>query len=82
MVLLLIGLEDWQLESKLYLYESDGLPGMSQVSNPFKHEGGKVSASESMLVPAHGIEINGETYVAPFACFKDEFLRNNTWAVQ
>lgn len=55
---------------------------MSQVSNPFKHEGGKVSASESMLVPAHGVEINGETYVVPFACFKDEFLRNNTWAVQ
>lgn len=69
-----IGLEDWQLESKLYLYDPDGLPGMSQVSNPFKHEGGKVSASESMLVPAHGIEINGETYVVPFAYFKDEFF--------
>ena len=69
-----VGMEDWQLESKLYLYDPDGLPGMAQLSDTAKPEEGKSFDTEATLLHAHGIEINGDTYVIPFAYFKPEFF--------
>ncbi|MNG19538.1 hypothetical protein D3C84_1037050 [compost metagenome] len=69
-----IGYEEWQLESKIYLYDPDGLPGLSSLSDIVNRDEGKVTAPESNLVPSHCIEINGDVYVIPCAYFQPEFF--------
>ncbi|MEI7052150.1 DUF6602 domain-containing protein [Pseudomonas koreensis] len=69
-----VGMEESQLESKLYLYDPDSLPGILAVSDAADRPSTDEHASALTLIPAHSIEINGDSYVIPYAYFKPDFF--------
>lgn len=66
------GMDEDYLDYEVYHYDPDFLSGFHEVENPIDLSNGNARATCPMLVPAHWLEINGDTYYLSFYYIKND----------
>lgn len=66
-----VGLDDRQLNAKVFLYNPDQLKGIHEVENAITVHDGMAVAAEGVLEPCHCIIVNGETFYIPWVYVTD-----------